>query len=261
MTQLPKPTSLPPSSNINTNTNTNDHRDHEQQDQTASKATTTAAFPNPTLNLRITNLTHPGSSLFLSSTNPSVTIPRAIANLLRLLYNTPLDPSTHPPPTSSITLILEDFSGVAYTVGTSPDGNAKEIHLSQSYVAHVDRARLATEIDGVLTHELVHCFQYNGRGNAPGGLIEGIADWVRLRCGLAPPHWKQEVKDRWDAGYQHTAYFLDYLERRFGSGTVRRINEKLRLSRYDERTFWPELFAQDVGSLFADYTRTLRQQG
>ncbi|KAL7820862.1 peptidase of plants and bacteria domain-containing protein [Trichoderma gracile] len=266
MTQLPKPSALPPSSsNPNTanNTNTTNSQDHEQaHDQTASKvASTTAAFPNPTLNLRIANLSHPGSSLFLSTTNPSITLPRAINNLLRLLYNSPYDPSTHPPPTSSVTLILEDFSGVAYTVGTSSDNNAKEIHFSQSYIAHVDRSRLATEIDGVLTHELVHCFQYNGQGKAPGGLIEGIADWVRLRCGLAPPHWRQEVKDNWDAGYQHTAYFLDYLERRFGNGTVRRINEGLRVNRYDERSFWLQLFAQDVRSLFADYTRTLRQQG
>ncbi|TFB03306.1 hypothetical protein CCMA1212_004409 [Trichoderma ghanense] len=258
MTQLPKPTSLPPSSSPNT-TNANNLQPHEQT-QTATTSTA-AAFPSPSLNLRITNLTHPGTTLFLSTTNPSITIPRAINNLLRLLYNSPSDPSTHPPPTSSVTLILEDFSGVAYTVGSPTDSNAKEIHFSQSYISHIDRSRLANEIDGVLTHELVHCFQYNGRGNAPGGLIEGIADWVRLRCGLAPPHWKQEVKDNWDAGYQHTAYFLDYLERRFGNGTVRRINEKLRVNRYDERVFWPELFAQDVKSLFADYTRTLKQQG
>ncbi|EGR51730.1 uncharacterized protein TRIREDRAFT_103747 [Trichoderma reesei QM6a] len=262
MTQLPKPSALPPSSNANT-TNSQDHEQHHDQtahkDAASSSAAATAAFPNPSLNLRIANLVHPGSSLFLSSTNPSITIPRAINNLLRLLYNSPYDPSTHPPPTSSITLILEDFSGVAYTVGNSSDNNVKEIHFSQSYISHIDRTRLANEIDGVLTHELVHCFQYNGQGRAPGGLIEGIADWVRLRCGLAPPHWKQEVKDNWDAGYQHTAYFLDYLERRFGNGTVRRINESLRVNRYDERSFWLQLFAQDVKSLFADYTRTLRQ--
>ncbi|PTB70780.1 BSP-domain-containing protein [Trichoderma citrinoviride] len=260
MTLIPKPSPLPPSSGPdNNNTNTTATQDHKQeQDQTAAAAAN-EAFPQPPLNLRIANLAHPGASLFLSSTNPSAVIPRAIGNLLRLLYGTPSDPSTTPPPTSSVTLVLEDFNGVAYTVGAQADSNVKEIHFSESYIARVDPSRVAREIDGVLTHELVHCFQYNGRGTAPGGLIEGIADWVRLRCGLAPPHWKQEVKDSWDAGYQHTAYFLDYLERRFGNGTVRRINEKLRVSRYDERVFWTSIFGQDVKTLFADYTRTLRQ--
>ncbi|KAL6881252.1 peptidase of plants and bacteria domain-containing protein [Trichoderma novae-zelandiae] len=252
MTLLPKPTPLPPSSNPdNTNTNTNSAQD---QDQAAPKA----IFPIPSLQLRILNLAHPGASLFLSSTNPSATIPRAINNLLTLLYNAPSDPTAHVPPTSSVTLVLEDFPGVAYTAGSPADDNVKEIHFSLSYIAHISPPRLAQEIDGVLTHELVHCFQYNGRGNAPGGLIEGIADWVRLRCGLAPPHWKQEVKDTWDAGYQHTAYFLEYLEHRFGRGTVRRINEKLRVNRYDERAFWIELFGRDVGNLFTEYTSTLK---
>jgi hypothetical protein len=26
-----------------------------------------------------------------------------------------------------------------------------------------------------LVHEVVHCYQYNGKGACPGGLIEGIA--------------------------------------------------------------------------------------
>ena len=43
----------------------------------------------------------------------------------------------------------------------------------------------------------------------PGGLIEGIADWVRLRAGLGAKHWKQEADGKWDAGYQHTGYFLE----------------------------------------------------
>jgi hypothetical protein len=45
----------------------------------------------------------------------------------------------------------------------------------------------------VLTHELVHCYQWDAEGTCPGGLIEGVADWVRLNCDLSPPHWKKEV--------------------------------------------------------------------
>lgn len=37
---------------------------------------------------------------------------------------------------------------------------------------------------GVCVHEMVHCWQWNAKGTCPGGLIEGIADYVRLRSGL-----------------------------------------------------------------------------
>ena len=85
-------------------------------------------------------------------------------------------------------------------------------------------------------------------GTAPGGLIEGIADFVRLREALGPPHWfggkgRRDRGDKWDAGYQKTAFFLDWLEEKNGLGTVGRINDSLRTGRYDEEAgFWQSLF-------------------
>jgi hypothetical protein len=63
------------------------------------------------------------------------------------------------------------MDGVAHTCG---DANAKEIHFSLDYIVQTE-ARAEAEITGVIYHEAVHCFQYNGLGEAPGGLIEGIA--------------------------------------------------------------------------------------
>lgn len=111
---------------------------------------------------------------------------------------------------------------------------------------------------GVLTHEMVHCYQYNAFGTCPSGLIEGIADWVRLHAKLDPPHWKKEAGDKWDAGYQHTGYFLDWLEGRFGAGLIRRMNEKLRIVRYDEKRFWTELCGRPVDQLWGDYQEALK---
>lgn len=148
------------------------------------------------------------------------------------------------------------MSGVAYTTGTELDPvHHKEIHLSLNYIDSISPVRLAEEIDGVLTHELVHCYQHNGLGSCPGGLIEGVADWVRLCCGLSPPHWKRETKGKWDSGYQHTAYFLEYLEERFGRGTVRRLNERLRGRKYEEKEFWTGLLGRPVEQLWGDYVR------
>ncbi|KAM0259033.1 hypothetical protein ACHAQJ_003532 [Trichoderma viride] len=249
MVQLPEPTPVPPNVHIN------GAQKQQEEDQNAGKD----SFSIPAIQLQIRDLKHPGAKRFLSAVNATDSMTTATRKLLELLYHTPSDPETTVPPTSSVTLILENIPGVAYTVGSSTDNNVKEVHFSLSYIAQVDPSRVAHELDGVITHELVHCFQYNGHGAAPGGLIEGIADWVRLHCNLSPPHWKQEVKNDWDAGYQHTAYFLEYLEQRFGHGTVRRINEKLRGTKYAEDVFWVELFGQEVKDLFAEYTKSLQE--
>lgn len=67
----------------------------------------------------------------------------------------------------------------------------------QSFSGNVKRF-----ITGVLYHESTHIWQWNGNGQAPGGLIEGIADYVRLKAGYAPSNWvKPGQGDRWDQGY------------------------------------------------------------
>ena len=75
---------------------------------------------------------------------------------------------------------------------------------------------------------------------------------MRLKCGYVPPHWKREAEDKkWDTGYQTTGYFLEYLEERFGEGTVRKLNEKLRVGRY-ENEFWHELLGHDGEKLWKE---------
>lgn len=165
----------------------------------------------------------------------------------------------HIPPTRSVTLVLRDMDGVAYTTCSPLDDDHKQIHLSLTYVAGIACARQRDEICGVMVHEMVHCWQWNADGTAPGGLIEGIADFVRLKAGLAPPHWTRgEGGGDWDAGYQHTAYFLDWLEGRYGEGTVQRVNERLRRGKYVEREFWKGLFHRGVKELWREYKKSLR---
>jgi hypothetical protein len=216
------------------------------------------AFEIPKIRFEIRDLSHAGASLFLSAVEASSIVTSSIQTVLRSLYLSPSNPTTTAPPTRSVTLILRDMSGVAYTTGTELDNDHKEVHFSLHYIAGIKPERLADELTGVIVHELVHCFQYNGLGTCPGGLIEGVADWVRLRRGLAPPHWKRHADGKWDGGYERTAYFLDYLEERFGEGTVRRLNEKLRVQRYEEKAFWTELVGRPVEQLWADYGLTFK---
>jgi hypothetical protein len=216
-------------------------------------------FSEPKLRVHLNDLSHPGSEAFLSRIQASSDFSQQVQNVLNILY-TPEDPH---PDTRSITLVLRDCGGgVAYTTGIELDDDHKEIHFDLNYILNPKaHPQTREELLGVICHELVHCFQWNGQNAAPGGLIEGIADWVRLRAGLAARHWKREAEGEWDEGYQHTGYFLEYLERRFGEGTVRKINAKLREGKYEEKVFWKELFeGTTVGELWKDYGKSLEKE-
>ncbi|GLJ24731.1 hypothetical protein SUGI_0472820 [Cryptomeria japonica] len=142
-----------------------------------------------------------------------------------------------------VTLIVESMDGVAYT-------SADEIHLSSDYVGNYG-GDVKAEIRGVLYHEMTHVWQWNGQGKAPGGLIEGIADYVRLTAGLAPSHWvKPGTGDKWDHGYDVTAYFLQYCDS-IRSGFVADINAKM-ASGWD-LGFFNDLTGKSVDQLWSDY--------
>ena len=216
-------------------------------------------FSTPKLCLKVTDLTHDGARIFFKTTNPVAVLSDAVRTVLQTLYNSSEGQKTIPG-TRSVTLILRSMDGVAYTQGSDIDDDHKEIHFSLDYIAnHASDTskRQQDEIAGVLVHEMVHAWQWNALGTAPGGLIEGIADFVRLRAALSPPHWKKEAGGDWDAGYQHTAYFLEWMEGKFGDGCVMRINETLRTKKYEEECFWKGLFGQTVANLWMEYSKEL----
>lgn len=111
-------------------------------------------------------------------------------------------------------------------------------------------------------HEIVHCYQYNAHNTAPSGIIEGIADLVRLYSALAPPHWNPKEKGtRWDAGYQHTAYFLAWLDRRYGDGHVgRNLNEGCKHGKWSDEIFF-ELTGEKVEDLWEKYVNEDEKSG
>ncbi|RMJ25714.1 PBSP domain-containing protein [Aspergillus sp. HF37] len=248
-----------------------------------------ANTPKPKLRLHINDLRHPATKSFLTLLpDPCSTLETALAAIIQHLYTPHLaqdlkkPPVFTPavPPTRSVTLILHDFAGVAYTTGTDLDDDHKEIHFSLSYIRTCASYKDPVgELAGVLTHELVHCYQHTTPPSSPddvprppGGLVEGVADFVRLKAGLEPPHWKRpaSAKDRpqnWDQGYQHTAFFLTWLEDvRIGRGAVGMLNDRLRTVGYvGEDTssmatrigFWKGLFGAGVSELWHEYGRYL----
>jgi len=254
--------------------------------------------PKPVLRIHFNEIGHPATAAFLSLINSSKVLDSTIENVLRHLYQPFKEPRV--PPVRSVTLVLRSMDGVAYADGLHIDHDHKEIHFSLEHIKHFidDPLRCRDEIIGVITHEMTHCYQYNSLGTAPGGLIEGIADFVRLRSGLAPPHWKRPTAkslqdpngeiirapnseitqaprcedvnakkpkilkvdgDKWDAGYDKTAFFLEWLDQTYGHGIIAHMNDTMRATKYEEKEFWTGLFGKDhtVDVLWKKYQQSV----
>ncbi|KAF2109867.1 hypothetical protein BDV96DRAFT_463702, partial [Lophiotrema nucula] len=247
----PQPSALPPSnapqsSEASSSTSAAEHTDSESIPKPHRK---------PLLRLEIRDLSSPGTRAFLRFLHASDTVAEAVDTVLKLLY-TKL-PSHCIPPTRSVTLVLRSMGGVAYTTGKDLDDDHKEIHFSTDYINAVPESRQKEEMRGVIVHEMVHCWQHNALGSAPGGLIEGIADWVRLKANLGPPHWKRHADGNWDSGYERTGFFLEWLEKEHGSDIVRKVNESLRGCKYEETAFWHKCCGRSIASLWEEYKASL----
>ncbi|XP_074289657.1 uncharacterized protein LOC141614828 [Silene latifolia] len=125
-----------------------------------------------------------------------------------------------------------------------------QIQYSAEYLAS-DTGDVPTGFTGVIYHEMAHVWQWNGNGQANGGLIEGIADYVRLKAGYIPNGWAQPGDgSNWDEGYSVTARFLDYCDGLL-SGFVAQLNNKMRDGYSDD--FFEDLLGTNVDQLWSDY--------
>ncbi|KAK6537563.1 hypothetical protein TWF694_011745 [Orbilia ellipsospora] len=215
----------------------------------------------PRLRLRFNDVGSKGAEVILGSRlNLHDVLVDAVSGVLTELYTAENCPNT----VRSVTLIIRGMDGVAYTTGSDLDSDHKEIHFSEQYIAGVHERSNGKddrqEILGVIRHEMVHCFQYNARGTANGGLIEGIADWVRHKGGFIPAHWHAGSGDAWDNGYERTAYFLLWLEEQYGPETVPRINGWMKNKHYSDDLF-VELFGEKPDVLFRKYKKEYEDGG
>ncbi|PNX94819.1 TMV resistance protein N-like [Trifolium pratense] len=143
----------------------------------------------------------------------------------------------------TVKLFVDDVDGIAYTYQS-----IHEIHLSARWINNI---QVMEEFIGVLYHETTHVWQWFGNNEAPTGLTEGIADYVRLKANYIPDHWvKAGEGDKWDHGYDVTARFLDYCDG-LRNGFVADLNKKMRNGYSDQ--YFVELLGKTPDQLFTDY--------
>jgi len=114
-------------------------------------------YPSPRLRFECRDLDHPGASTFFENSQPAQCLATAVHSVLSTLY-TPSKTNEQIPPTRSVTLILREMDGVAYTIGTDLDSDHKEIHFSLDYIQDIAKKtpeRVDAEVQGILVHEMV----------------------------------------------------------------------------------------------------------
>lgn len=174
-----------------------------------------------------------------------------IIRIFTTMYPNALEMMT---PVNHILVRIYKFNGIGFTVD-GPTKGSKIVHVSSNYIASLPADAQLFELDGVVCHELVHAFQYDGNHTAPSGFIEGIADFYRMHIGLAAKHWdRKQLGIKWDAGYEKTGFFLSWVNMKY-PGSVNQLNLYLKTHNWFERDPFEYVTGKKVKVLFEEYIR------
>lgn len=146
-----------------------------------------------------------------------------------------------------VSLFLDDLGDNA-VAGTSNN----EISVGDNFIQNI-QGDVKPDFNGVVYHEMTHVWQWDGSaGNkAPGHVIEGIADFVRLKANYVPQGWAQPGDgSNWNDSYSVTARFFDYCND-LRNGFVADLNKQMRETYSDE--FFVQLLGKPVDQLWNEY--------
>jgi hypothetical protein len=153
------------------------------------------------------------------------------------------DDSERPLPPVVKLVFEKEMRGVAYSSGG-------EIHIAAKWVqSHPNDF-------GMVIHELTHLVQRypRNRGQQAGWLVEGIADYVRLGYfePLIPRPHIDFTKAKYTDAYKTTAMFLLWIEGKYGSDVVPKLNAALRAGHYTDGLF-QQATGKEVAQLWSDF--------
>ncbi|KAL3724013.1 hypothetical protein ACJRO7_036091 [Eucalyptus globulus] len=138
-----------------------------------------------------------------------------------------------------VSLVIESFA--TYGIRSYPDSFASttgdNIYINSDRIQNYNGSK--------------HLWQWNGNGMAPSSLINGIADYVRLKTRWPSKYWpKRGSGTRWDEGFAVTAYFLEYCDS-IRAGFVADLNSLMKDHYID--AFFVQLLGKTVDELWDDY--------
>jgi len=149
------------------------------------------------------------------------------------------------PPVTKVKLVLEAMEGVAFATGGSA---SKELHISTNYVNGVG-GDVKLELDGILIHENTHIWQQSGKGS-DGGLIEGVADYVRAGGNWYPAGSRNRKGGAYNDAYTTSAYFLGWVNSKYLDFAYR---FNLAMKSFPGPSIFKTLTGVDVDTLWNQY--------
>ncbi|MGH7951533.1 MAG: GH92 family glycosyl hydrolase, partial [Limisphaerales bacterium] len=155
------------------------------------------------------------------------------------------------------TVTVRQMGGVAYTTGTHVFVSEKWIH-----------DQMNGEAIGSLVHESVHVGQQYHHDNAPGWLVEGMADYVRWFLYEPQSHgadiiWMcrqgKNYSPNYDDAYRPSANFLNWVTKKYDANVVPEVNVVLREGKYTG-DFWKQHTGKTVQELGAEWKKDIEAQ-
>ncbi|KAF5951797.1 hypothetical protein HYC85_009741 [Camellia sinensis] len=151
-----------------------------------------------------------------------------------------------------VSMVIADYKGAeAITYGET-------IIVSALYLQGYN-GNVTWEFTSLIYHEMTHVWQWTGAGQAPDGLVEGMADYTVLKADYDPPGFaKPGMGERWDQGYDFTARFLEYCEG-LRPGFVSVLNKKMRDA--FNVSYFDDLMGKPVDQLWSEYKGSYGETG
>jgi hypothetical protein len=182
---------------------------------TADDATSLAAACTPAIDVEMLD-TGPGAALFARAVpRPKELVEEVGRAVCRILYRRASEVRV----VRHLTLILRDDPTAGREKGDGR-GNVTVMLSTRHLLEFADQGGdVANEITGSLHHEMTHVFQNDDRAPGEGtyanlvNVLEGVADFVRIRAGYLPPSPLAEKRGSWDdEPYAKPAFFLLWVD-------------------------------------------------
>ncbi|MEO8112703.1 MAG: basic secretory protein-like protein, partial [Ginsengibacter sp.] len=109
----------------------------------------------------------------------------------------------------------------------------------------------------VVTHEVMHIVQSYPGGAGPGWITEGIADYVRNKMGVnnEAGDWRlpeYNSRQNYTDAYRVTARFLQWIEQKYKSNLVQKLDADMRNKKYAP-AFWKTETGKTIDQLWSEY--------